>query len=79
MSRAELIPELFKMESKTRVVPGTEIESTVGFEINSVVGSRMLTGFVTISSSYSTFTVHYFFFQPYLPNILDSWTQVIYL
>jgi hypothetical protein len=34
MSGAELVPELFGMESETGVVPGTGIESTVGFEIN---------------------------------------------
>jgi hypothetical protein len=43
ISRAELVPELFGMELETRVVPGTGIESTVGFEINLVVGSGMLT------------------------------------
>jgi hypothetical protein len=37
------VPELFRMESETRVVLGTGIELTVGLEINSVVGSGMLT------------------------------------
>jgi hypothetical protein len=43
MSRAELIPELLGMEPETGMVPGTGIESTVGFEINLVVGSGMST------------------------------------
>jgi hypothetical protein len=39
-----LVPELFGIGSKTGVVSGTGIESTVGFEINLVVGSGMSTG-----------------------------------
>jgi hypothetical protein len=44
MSGAKLIPELFGMEPETGLVPGTGIEPIIGFEINSVVGSRMSTG-----------------------------------
>jgi hypothetical protein len=44
MSGVELVPELFGIESETGVVPRTGIKSTVGFEINSVVDSGMLTG-----------------------------------
>jgi hypothetical protein len=44
MSGVELVLELFEMELETGEVPRTGIESTVGFEINSVVGSGMLTG-----------------------------------
>jgi hypothetical protein len=44
MRGMELVPELFGMESETGAVPRTGIESTVGFEINSVVGSGMSTG-----------------------------------
>jgi hypothetical protein len=43
MSRVELILELSGIDPKTGLVTGTGIESTVEFEINSVVGSRMLT------------------------------------
>jgi hypothetical protein len=43
MSGAKLIPELLGMEPETRLVPRTGIESIVGFEINSVVGSGMST------------------------------------
>jgi hypothetical protein len=44
MRGMELVPELFGMELESRVVPETGIESTVGFEINLVVGSGMSTG-----------------------------------
>jgi hypothetical protein len=59
MSRAELVPELFGMESETGVVPGTGIESTVGFEINLVVGSRMLTGLESDRSSQNLKKCHH--------------------
>jgi hypothetical protein len=39
-----LVPELFKIGSEVRIVSETEIKSTVGFEINSVAGSGILTG-----------------------------------
>jgi hypothetical protein len=51
MRGMELVPELFRMESETRVVPKTGIESTVGFEINLVVGSGMSTGLGSDRSS----------------------------
>jgi hypothetical protein len=49
-----LVLELFGMESETRVVSETGIESTVGFEINLVVGYGMLTGLGSGRSSESS-------------------------
>jgi hypothetical protein len=54
MSGAELILELFGMELETGLVPGSGIESTVGFEINSVVDSGMSTGLESGRSSESS-------------------------
>jgi hypothetical protein len=42
---------LFRIGSEVGIVLGTGIESTVGFEINSVVGSGMLTGLESGRSS----------------------------
>jgi hypothetical protein len=53
MSRVELILELFRMKLGTGLVPRSGIESTVGFEINSVVGSGMSTGLGSGRSSES--------------------------
>jgi hypothetical protein len=39
-----LVPDLFRIELEARIVSGTGIESTIGFEINLVVDFRMLTG-----------------------------------
>jgi hypothetical protein len=46
-----LVLELFRIGSETGVVSGAEIESTVGFEMNSVVGSGMLIGLESGRSS----------------------------
>jgi hypothetical protein len=54
MRGTRLVPELFGIESKTGVVLGTGSESTVGFEINLVVGSGMLTGLGSARSSESS-------------------------
>jgi hypothetical protein len=53
MRGTELVPELLGMESETGTVLGTGIESTVGFEINSVVGYGMLRGLESGRSSKS--------------------------
>jgi hypothetical protein len=54
MRGMELVPELLRMELEVGIVSGTGIESTVGFEINSVVGSGMLTGLGSGRSSKSS-------------------------
>jgi hypothetical protein len=46
-----LVSDLFRIGSKAGIVLGSGIESTVGFEINLVVGSRMLTGLGSDRSS----------------------------
>jgi hypothetical protein len=53
MRGMELVLELFGMEPEAGVVPKTGIELTVGFVINLVVGSRMLTGLGSDRSSES--------------------------
>jgi hypothetical protein len=46
-----LVPEIFGAGSEVRIVSETGIKSTVGFEINSVVGSGILTGLGSSRSS----------------------------